>query len=51
MLLNLIKKYLSAITFIIGYCVGYARFLRPEDHYQIPFVIAIIAFLAIASKW
>jgi hypothetical protein len=51
MLLNLIKKYLWFIAFVVGYFIGYERWINPQNHYQIPFAIAIIVFMAIIGKW
>lgn len=50
MKLNLIKKYAWLITFIIGYFIGYERWIDAKNHYQLPFAIAIIAFMTLISK-
>jgi hypothetical protein len=50
MLLKFLKKYGYAIAFVLGYFIGYERWIRPQEHYQIPFAIAIIIFFAVFAK-
>lgn len=50
MKLPFIKKYAWLITFIIGYFIGYERWIDTKNHYQIPYAIAVIVFMAIFAK-